>query len=170
MCQINSQALGQSGQVCGCAVPTAWPQHRHKPRLWLLTEPPPGHTALSAATAHPELGQGSGEESSPHHKGWLPPAQVLGKQSSSLLSHPEVLRLLLVTVFPRVLGIASAGIFDLPLFHFLCFLPKSHMIRHSDVKQGNLNCFFLSLASMGRSAASSCTYYILYKSIESNLK
>lgn len=65
MCQINSQALGQSGQVCGCAVPTAWPQHRHKHRLWLVTEPPPG-TQPSVQLLHtPELGQRSGEDPLP---------------------------------------------------------------------------------------------------------
>lgn len=108
-------------------------------RLWciqaefvaVLSQNPGPSTAINIFTATstwprtPQLHthghwERSGEGSFPHHKGWL-----LGEQSSSLFSHREVLHLLLVMVFSRILGIAFAGIFDLALFRFLCFLPKT---------------------------------------------
>lgn len=119
-----------------------WPQHSHKHTLSLPTATParphiPQQNFRTPVTTVKESVAWIGRKVFSSLEGWLPPGQMPGEQISSSLSHRSVLRLLPVIVFSRILGIPSAGIFNLALFHFLCLLPSSCTIRHRDIKPGN---------------------------------
>lgn len=90
------------------------------------------------------------------------PSQVLAatrpdaKQanSSSLLSQRDVLHLLLVIVFSRILGIPSAGMFIQPgIVSFPVFAAQQPYSQAQWHQARKLNCFFQSLAYVGPPAA-----------------